>query len=249
MLPLGLAQYIDVSFMFDHHVALINAGLIALLLLLGLTRAWRPAYAVALLLFHFQYVARYSLGEISHGSNLVGMGILLLGVAHLSFSDQTARRQFVWGTLYFFIGLGYTSAAVCKLVGTGIFWPDGHHLLMWIGERKVDVMSKFGTFDPNLLQEMVLQNYHWGTLFLLFGLIAEASSFLMWFRKYRYYIVMLVVSMHFGILLTMNIFFDASTYLLILLGLPWNRVLDTARAQLGRMVSSEPTHPMSQSSA
>lgn len=249
MLPLGLAQYIDVSFMFDHHVALINAGLIAFMLLLGLTRTWRPAYAVALLLFHFQYVARYSLGEISHGSNLVGMGILLLGVAHFAFSGNAERRQFVWGTMYFFIGLGYTSAAVCKLVGTGIFWVDGHHLLMWIGERQVDVMSKFGAFEPNLLQELVLQNYHWGTLFLVFGLVAEASSFLMWFRKYRYYIVMLVISMHFGILLTMNIFFDASTYLLILLGLPWNQVLDAARAKVTGMTSSESARSMSRSSA
>jgi len=249
MLPLGLAQYIDVSFMFDHHVALINAGLIGLMSLLGLTRTWRPAYAIALLLFHFQYVARYSLGEISHGSNLVGMGILLLGIAHFAFTDNAVRRQFVWGTLYFFIGLGYTSAAVCKLIGTGIFWPDGRHLLMWIGERQVDVMSKFGAFDPNLLQELILQNYHWGTLFLLFGLVAEASSFLMWFRKYRYYIVMLVVSMHFGILLTMNIFFEASTYLLILLGLPWNRILDATRAQVQRWTSPESVQPMSRSSA
>ena len=226
MLPLGIAQYVDVSFMFDHHLALGNAALVTGLLFLGFFRLWRPAYACALLLFHLQYVSRYCLGEISHGSNLVGMGVLLFGVAHLLYREGTDRRRFTFGSLYFFIGLGYTSAAVCKLIGTGLTWPDGHHLLMWIMERKVDTMSTFGAFEPNLLQELVLQNYHWGTLFLLFGFVAEGMSFLMWFRRYRYYIVLLVVSMHFGIVLTMNIFFEASTYLLLLLGVPWGRVFD-----------------------
>jgi hypothetical protein len=232
MLPLGLAQYIDISFMFDHNVAIGNAVLIAALLGVGFFRLWRPAYALALLLFHFQYVARYCLGEISHGSNLVGMGVLVLGLAHLVYRDGSRRRRFTFGSLYFFIGLGYTSAAVCKLIGTGITWPSGRHLLMWIMERKVDTISKLGAFDPNLLQELVLQNYHWGTLFLLFGLVAEGASFLMWFRRYRYYVVMLVVGMHVGIVFTMNIFFEASTYMLLLLGLPWGRLVDGIFAQV-----------------
>ena len=232
MLPLGIAQYIDISFMFDQNVALVNAGLVTVLLVLGFFRLWSPAYFTALVLFHLQYVSRYCLGEISHGSNLVGMGVLILGIAHLSFSSQSHRRRFTFGSLYFFIGLGYTSAAVCKLIGTGITWPNGRHLLMWIMERKVDTISKIGAFDPNLLQELVMQNYHWGTLFLLFGLMAEGLSFLMWFRRYRYYIVMLVVGMHFGIVLTMNIFFEASTYFLILLALPWGRIIDWLYAKM-----------------
>ena len=32
--------------------------------------------------------------------------------------------------------------------------------------------------------------------------------------------------MHVGILFTMNIFFHASTYFLVLLGLPWHRIID-----------------------
>jgi len=244
MLPLGLAQYIDVSFMFTHYVAVGNAVLMGVLCVVGFFRLWRPAYAVALLLFHFQYVARYCLGEISHGSNLVGMGILILGLAHLFFRDASRRRRFTFGSLYFFIGLGYTSAAVCKLIGTGITWPSGQHLLMWIMERKVDTISKFGAFDPNLLQEMVLQNYHWGTLILLFGLVAEGASFMMWFRRYRYYIVMLVVSMHFGIAVSMNIFFAASTYFLILLGLPWGRIFEWTYDRLSVLGSSRSSAPV-----
>jgi hypothetical protein len=244
MLPLGLAQYIDVSFMFTHYVAIGNAVLMGVLCVVGFFRLWRPAYAVALLLFHFQYVARYCLGEISHGSNLVGMGILILGLAHLFFRDASRQRRFTFGSLYFFIGLGYTSAAGCKLIGTGITWPSGQHLLMWIMERKVDTISKFGAFDPNLLQEMVLQNYHWGTLILLFGLVAEGASFMMWFRRYRYYIVMLVVSMHFGIAVSMNIFFAASTYFLILLGLPWGRIFEWTYDRLSVLGSSRSSAPV-----
>lgn len=227
LLPLGIAQYIDVSFLFDHSLAVVNAALVTVFGALGFFRVWRPAYAVVFALFHLQYTARYSLGEISHGSNLVGMGILGLALTVLFFSKESNRRRFTMGFLYFFVGLGYTSAAVCKLVATGITWPHGHHMLLWIAERKVDVLSKFGAFDPNLLQEMILANYHWGTVVLAFGLVAEGLSVLMWWRRFRYYIVMMVVSMHFGILITMNIFFGASTYLLILLGLPWPAIINT----------------------
>jgi hypothetical protein len=226
LLPLGLANYVDVSFLFDNQVALINAGVVAVLSVVGFFRLWRPAYLLALLGFHFQYVARYSLGEISHGSNLIGMGVLGLGIALIAFRSESIRRRFTFGYLYFFIGLGYTSAAVCKLIGTGLYWPDGRHLLMWIAERKVDTFSKFGAFDPNVLQDLVLTDYRFGTAILLFGLLTEAVSVLMWWRAYRYPVVLLVVGMHIGIYFSMNIFFAASTYFLILLGLPWNRVID-----------------------
>ncbi len=233
ILPLGIAQYLDVSFLFDHYLAVGNAALVTLLGGLGFLRIWRPSYALALALFHLQYTARYSLGEISHGSNLVGMGILALALTSLFFADERNRQRFTMGFLYFFIGLGYTSAAVCKLIGTGITWPHGQHLLLWIAERRVDTISKLGAFDPNVLQELILADYHWGTAALLFGLVAEALSFLMWWRRFRYPIVMLVVSMHIGILLTMNIFFAASTYLLILLGLPWPWLLNRLIERMG----------------
>lgn len=156
LLPLGLAQYIDVSFLFEGHSALLLASLVAFLSVLGFFRVWRPAYLLALLGFHVLYVARYSLGEISHGSNLIGMGILGLGIATVAFESRDQRRRFVFGFLYLFIGLGYTSAAFCKLVGTGITWPSGQHLLMWIAERKVDAISKLGSFDPSIFQDLVL---------------------------------------------------------------------------------------------
>lgn len=233
LLPLGLANYVDVSFLFDHNVALLNAGLVALLGVAGFFRLWRPAYLLALLAFHLQYTARFSLGEISHGSNLIGMGVLGLGIALVAFRSESMRRRFAFGYLYFFIGLGYTSAGICKLIGTGITWPDGRHLLMWIAERNVDVLSTFGAFEPNVLQELVLTDYRFGTAILLFGLFAELASVLMWWRRWRYPVVLLLVTMHIGIYVAMNIFFAASTYFLILLGLPWNRVFD-------RLLATEP---------
>lgn len=240
LLPLGVAQYIDVSFMFEPYVAPVNAVLVGVMGAIGYLRLWRPAYLIALLAFHLQYVARYSLGEISHGSNLIGMGVMGLALALLAFRDESERRRFTFGFVYFFIGLGYTSAAFCKLVGTGIMWPDGHHLLLWIAERKVDTISKVGAFDPSVLQELVLQDYRFGTLFLLFGLGAELCSFLMWWKKPRYFIVMMVLAMHIGIVYTMNIFFHASTYFLILLALPWNSIIDTALGRLPVQKASVP---------
>lgn len=226
LLELGLAQYLDVSFMFDHYIAVGNAIFIAVLVVLGFARMWRPAYALALFLFHLQYVSRYILGEISHGSNLVGMGILGLGLAHFYFSDEQRRRRFVFGFLYFFIGLGYTSSAFCKLIGTGVHWADGHHLWMWIAERKVDVLGKFGTFEPNMLQELILSDAAWGTLVLAFGHLAELSAILMWWRRFRRPILFLVLSMHIGIAFTMNIVFWWTTMLLALLAFPWDALFD-----------------------
>lgn len=230
LLELGIAQYIDVSFMFDHYVAVGNAVLVIALLALGLFRVWRPAYFVALLLFHLQYVSRYILGEISHGSNFVGMGILGLGLAHLVFTDPQMRRRFTFGYLYFFIGLGYTSAGVSKLIGTGPTWADGHHLWMWIAERKVDVMGKFGAFEPNLLQELILSDVTVATLVLAFGHLAELSGFLVWWRRFRYPVMGLLVSMHIGIAFSMNIMFWWTTFILVLLMLPWGSLVDRMRS-------------------
>lgn len=233
LLELGLAQYVNVSFIFDHYLAVGNAVLIAVLIALGFARAWRPAYAFAILLFHLQYVSRYILGEISHGSNLVGMGILGLGLALLFFTDEQRRRRFTLGFLYFFIGLGYTSSAFCKLIGTGPHWADGHHLWMWIAERQIDVMAKFGAFDPNVLQELILSDATWGTLVLAFGHLVEFSAVLMWWRRFRRPILFLVLMMHLGIIMTMNIVFWWTTGLLILLAFPWPALIDrisTARS-------------------
>jgi len=240
LLELGIAQYIDVSFMFDHYVAVGNAVLVIALLALGLFRVWRPAYFVALLLFHLQYVSRYILGEISHGSNFVGMGILGLGLAHLVFTDPQMRRRFTFGYLYFFIGLGYTSAGVSKLIGTGPTWADGHHLWMWIAERKVDVMGKFGAFEPNLLQELILSDVTIATLVLAFGHLVELSGLLVWWRRFRYPVMGLLVSMHIGIAFSMNIMFWWTTIILVLLMLPWGSLYDRLQATTpGVAISTE----------
>lgn len=220
VLPLGIAQYVDVSFMFDHGVSLVNAALVTTAGLLGLARKGRWWYSVAILLFHLQYVSRYCLGEISHGSNLVGMSLFLLAVSRVAFRDPVEFRRFAVGSMYFFIGLGYTSAAMSKLLGTGIRWPRGEHLWMWISERQTDLISRTAEFTPNLLQEMIIGDASIGTLILTFGLLVELFGFLMWFRKTRYFIIPTIITMHFGIAMTMNIRFDLYVMQLIILGIP-----------------------------
>lgn len=232
LLPLGIAQYVDISFMFENGMALINAGGVTLLCLLGVLRIWpHLAYPAAVLLFHLQYVSRYCLGEISHGSNMVGISLVGFAVAMIFFDTEKLRKRFTFGYLYFFIGLGYTSAAFSKLIGTGPNWSDGRHLWMWIGERQVDTISKLGSFDPNLLQEFILADYRIGTAVLTFGLLTEFFGFLTWFRKTRYLILPAIIGMHIGIAIAMNIFFEAFTYQLVLLGLPWAAGIDRLLAR------------------
>lgn len=232
LLPLGIANYVDVSFMFDRGISLVNAGLMTLFCGLGFARVTRFAYPAAILLFHLQYAARYCLGEISHGSNFIGMSLLGLALGVLFFEPVKLRRRFALGFMYFFFGLGYTSAALSKLVGTGLDWPHGHHLWLWIAERQVDTISKFGAFEPNWIQQLVLGDYRFGTLVLSFGLLVELFGWLMWWRRTRYFIIPAVIGMHFGIALAMNIFFEVYTYELVLLGFPWAIMLDRLFARI-----------------
>lgn len=240
--PRGLAYYVDVSFLFEHHLALANAALVGVLGLLGFARVSRVAYLAAVLAFHLQYVARFCLGKVEHGSNLIGMGILALGIALLAYRSEANRRRFTFGFLYFFVGLSYTSAAFCKLIGTGLTWPDGHHLELWIAERRIDLLSTIGAFDPTIIQELVLRDHRVGTVILLMGLITELCAVLLWWRRYRPWIAVALIGMHVGIIVTMNIYFLASMYLLVLVCLPWHRTIDWTR-HWGKSIGRSRTRP------
>lgn len=228
VLPLGIANYIDISFMFSNSFSLVNAGIITFFVLLGLFRNLpRYSYLIALAFFHLQYVSRFSLGEISHGSNFIGMSLMALGLALFFFyEDPVYYRRFAMGFLFFFLGLGYTSAAISKLIGTGLTWPAGEHLWLWIAERSVDVASAKGSFTPNFLQKLILEYRILGTLTLSFGLATEFFGFLFWFKKTRPFIATALIGMHIGVFLTMSIMFDVYIYELIILGYPWYKLFD-----------------------
>ena len=244
VLPLGVANYLDVSFMFGWP-AYANAALVTVAGAVGFAHRWKYAYLVALLGFHLQYAARYSLGEISHGSNFVGMSVLAFAVAAMFFSDATQRRRFALGSLYFFFGLGYSMAGVCKLIGTGPNWPDGRHFWLWLGERQVDVTSKFGAFDPNLLQQLAQDHYALATLVLGFGLLVELFGVAMWWRRTRYLILPALIGMHLGVAISLNIWFEAYIYQLALMALPWPLVLDRLRGRaLARRSDPLATRPV-----
>ena len=241
VLPLGVAEHVDMSFMFRPGMASINAGLITVLGVMGFARVWRGSYMAALLLFHIQYVSRYSLGEISHGSNFIGMSLLAFALAAIFFSDRDHYNRFAMGAIFFFFGLGYTSAAVCKLVGTGLDWSQGEHLLLWIGERQVDTISRLGIFEPNIVQDLIFADARWGTLVLTFGLVTEAFGWLLWFKKTRYFVLWAIIGLHFGIALSMNIFFETYTYQLLLLSLPGLAALYSRFSKRPDQLAVEPT--------
>jgi len=227
ILPLGFAGYFDLSaVMFNDYASYINATVATIFIFFAYFRLWRWSYLVAVFLFHLQYISRYSQGEISHEGHMVGVGILMLAVATLTFKDERLKRRFAHGLLIFYVGFGYFTASVCKLIATGITWVNGSHMHLWMGERSTDVLSQFGAFEFNLLQEYMLE-YHWlSTLILTFGLLAEASGVLYWFKKTRPFVGIVLIAMHFGILFSMNIHFDKCVYILLLLSFPWADLLD-----------------------
>lgn len=227
VLPLGLANYLDVSVMFGNPLPYMLAALITLLTLLSYFRiGFRWQYLVVLLLLHTLHVTRYSQGEIPHSPNLIGMTLLSFSLAVLFFDKPEQRWRFAFGSMIFFIGLGYTSAAFSKLIGTGPMWADGHHLWLWIGEKGTDILSREGVFQVNLLQTMALQSVGAATLILLIGWITELAGFTMWFPRLRPWIVAATIGMHLGITLTMNIRFDLFVMQLVLIGFPWYLLLN-----------------------
>ncbi len=226
VLPLGLAQYLDVSFMFNEFWPFLNASILTGAVIAGFFRLNRFAYLVAVFCIHLQYISRYSLGEISHGSNMAGLCLLALAVAAITYGNGVEFRKLAFGLIIFFIGLAYTSAAVCKLIGTGPLWIDGRHLWLWIGERSIDVVSGEGVFELNFLQQYILQ-WHWlATIILFIGLFSELIGVMAWSPYFRPYVILIIVGMHFGIEWTMNISFASYVYILILAGFPWHRLID-----------------------
>lgn len=235
VLPLGIARYVDVTFMFDHNLSLINAVAITGLMVAGFLRLTKYAYLAGFLLLHLQYAARFTLGEIPHSSNLLGMTLLGLSLAMLLFQDDLHRRRFTLGFTYFFVGLGYTLSAFCKLIATGVTWPAGRHLSMWINEKSIDAFAKTGILEFNMLQELALSSQGVATAFLTLGLLTELFAFLAWWKKFRMPILIAVIGLHIGIYFVMNIFFKLSVYELVLLAFPWPVWLDWLTSRVSWM--------------
>lgn len=233
VLPLGLANYIDISLFFDHNLAIIIAAVISVMVLATFFRIGnRWFYLIVLMLFHLQYVIRYSQGEIPHSQNLVGLGVLILAVGSVFYPGGKFLPRFVFGGVIFFIGLGYTSAFFSKLIGTGFHWFYGEHLWLWISEKSIDILSRDGLYEVNFLQQIALDHVWAASVILLIGWFTELIGFTLWFKKWRPYTTTLLIAMHFGITLTMNIRFDAFVMQLIIVGYPWYKLirLDSEKA-------------------
>jgi len=226
VLPLGLANYLDVTFMFDSVWPFVNSVALTGLLLAGYWRLHRGAYAVAFGLLLLQYAARYTLGEISHGTNLTAMVLLALAIAALAFRQGMARRRFVLGFVYFYTGLAYTLAAWSKLIGTGPHWIDGRHLWLWLHEKAIDTLALQGQHSFNLLQDLAFSHYYLASFFLLAGLLTEFFAWLFWLKPTRLYAGLALLGMHAGIFLMLHITFWMNVVLLVLLTLPWARWID-----------------------
>jgi hypothetical protein len=228
----GIARELDIGFFMGGRLGLLNAGLITSCALAALSRRGaRLSLPLLVLLLHLQYVARHSLGKVAHGSQYVGIGLLMLAVAAWCMPSPAARRRFTLGGTLFFMGAGYVCAALSKLVARGPAWADGRHLWLWIGEKSVDQLSNLGQFELNALQRLCLDHWWLATGFLAGGLLAELSGFLLWSPKTRAAATVALIGLHLGVYWTMDILFDTYIYQLVLVGLPWPRWFDAARGR------------------
>lgn len=244
VLPLGLAVYIDVSMFFGTGFMIFYAMLTTVLLLVALfTRIRAVPYAIATLLFHMQYVIRFSQGEIPHSMNMVGMGILSLAIAAVTFRrDMAKQAAYGFGLILFFFGLGYFTAGISKMVATGFSWVNGEHLQLWIAEKGIDALSKFGYWSPNWVQSLALDHTWIATIILTFGMMSEFAGPMFWSERLRPLIAMAAIGMHIGITLSMGIRFDAYLMQIILIGFAWHRPIGWVVARVGALrVPGEPS--------
>jgi hypothetical protein len=226
VLPLGIARFVDVSFMFERSLSIWNAAAITVLTLIGYFRIWRYAHLVAFLLLHLQYAARYTLGEIPHSSNLAAMALLAVALAVPAFAEAKKRHRFAFGFLYFYTGLAYFSAGISKFIGTGWAWADGRHLWLWLYEKSVDTLSRSGSGEMNPLQELALASMVVATALLLIGMVTEMTAFLVWFPRFRTLILTAILALHVGIYVSMGILFYLSMILLVILFPFWPGLFD-----------------------
>lgn len=227
VLPLGLANYVNVEIFFENNLSLIIAGLITVLAAVAfLSRKYKWLYILVFFLLHIQYVTRFSLGEIPHSSNLIGFSVLGLGLAFCFIKDKWKALSFAYGFLIFFVGLGYTSASFSKLIGTGITWVDGNHLWLWIAEKSTDVLSAEGSFALSWIQKLALESRLIATFILIIGLLTEFIAFLMWWKKPRPFIILILIGMHIGIYYSMNIWFMSYMIGLTIIGFPWYKLFN-----------------------
>lgn len=218
--PVGVGSHVDLSFLLGSPSAFVLAGLVTAVIVLGYTRRWRYGYFAAIILMHILFAARFSQGKIMHSSYLAAMAFLGIALAVSAFDTESVRRRFALGFTFLFCGLGYTFAGICKLVGTGLSWPNGQHLRMWIGEKAVDTYATHGAVDLNVIQNLVLDHYELATAILIVGLFTELVGFLMWRPCFRFPLLVGLLGLHVGIFLTMNIVFAVTTLVLCLLAIP-----------------------------
>lgn len=218
--PVGVGSHVDLSFLLGSPAAFAIAGLVTGFIALGYTRRWRYGYFAAIILMHILFAARFSQGKVMHSSYLAAMAFLGIALAVSAFDAESVRRRFALGFTFLFFGLGYTFAGICKLVGTGLSWPDGQHLRMWIEEKAVDTYATHGVVDLNMIQNLVLDHYELATAILIVGLFTELSGFLMWRPCFRLPLLVGLLGLHVGIFLTMNIVFAVTTVALCLLTIP-----------------------------
>lgn len=227
--PAGIGRLIDVSFMIDSVAVNANAALTGTFMLLGLTQRLRWGYFLGFCGFHLQYVARFGLGKVQHSTNMLGFALLALAAAHLAYRDPVLRRKAAIGYTVLLFSLAYSLAAIAKLRARGFGWADGHHLWLWINEKRVDVISASGRPQMNMLQRAVLKSLPLATLMLFGGLAAEMCSALMWWRRVRRWTMLALAAMHLGIAYVMKIHFVPSVLILLSLGLPIAELIDFIR--------------------
>lgn len=89
VLPLGLANYIDVSLFFDTNIPIIIAVLVSIFAIISYFRIGSKwFYTVVLILLHLQYVIRFSQGEIPHSQNMIGLSVFCLAVGSVFFPGR-----------------------------------------------------------------------------------------------------------------------------------------------------------------
>lgn len=256
--PIGIARIIDLTFLANPTVQLILNICFGLALICYVFGKFRILSTGYLLMHSIGLVSLfYSQGSVGHGYNIVSLVILAQFIAYVvhrlgePISKPGHKLNVDDVAMYFsqqMIAAVYVIAGVTKLIRSGFVYgiiPGWVRDLQYVSVQivKSHDQSYYAYLDPSILERgnwiagVLLANEFLTRLCFGVGLCLELFAFLMLINR-RWSVLMggLLIVLHVGIAVIMNLHFRENIYVLIIftLHIPWLLLNVSNRLYLGK---------------
>lgn len=238
-IPVGFAQYVDLTFLSDPAVfRVLNGIFIAALALFAAGRALPLALGYMLLFTVGIFTLKNSQGALSHGTHVVPLAILGMLIGHLDHalrrrtgapSKRSAQELGIYHASQLVVAM-YVLAGVTKLIEDGLGWiVDLPEMATSIVKARdsafYSTLKPDGALDESLeIGNYILQHGAQARVFLGAGLFVELLAFLaLWNRRAAFAVGFALVVLHLNIRALMHIDFRLNMLVVgvLFLGVPY----------------------------